>query len=289
MSKHHHHHDTEPDWEALGAHLEREAGLHASYHDQAARWLHDLTDGKATRILDVGSGPGVFACRLAGHFPHADVVAVDQGHGLLDRARRRAAEHGLADRLTTLQADLPEQFDTLGTADLIWTSNVVHHLGDQQAALNGLAARLRPGGVLAVAERGLPFRFLPRDIGQGRPGLQARIDAALEDWFTAMRDQTPDTAQAHEDWPAMLTEAGLTPTGTRTFLTDLPAPLPPAAREHLHAHVTRLHEVLADRLDPADHAVLGDLLDGDSRTSILTRPDAFYLSANTVHTARTPS
>lgn len=280
------HHGEDFDWEALGGHLEREAELHLPFVERAAEWLRELRGGDpAGRILDVGSGPGVAACVLGHAFPEAEVVAVDQADGLLERVRARAGALGLTGRVETRRADLPDDFEQLGAADLIWTGNVVHHLGDQQAALDALAARLRPGGLLAVVERGLTLRFLPRDIGIGRPGLQARLDAALEDAFAGMRAELPGSTAVVEDWPAMLDRAGLTRSGTRTFLTDHPAPLGEEAREFLHAHVTRLCERLGDRLDATDRATLERLADGDAAEGVLRRPDAFFLTATTLHTA----
>ncbi|MCB5912345.1 class I SAM-dependent methyltransferase [Streptomyces pinistramenti] len=285
------HHTGDLDWDAMGARLEREAELHTPALDQSAAWLRELLGGEGAvagvgRVLDVGSGPGVAACRLARAFPFADVVAVDGSAGLLERAAQRAAAHHLGTRLSTHHTDLPAGFATLPATDVIWTSQAIHHLGDQAAALKALAAALRPGGLLAVAERGLPPRFLPRDIGLGRPGLQARLDAAAEDRFTVMRGQLPGATATVEDWPALLARAGLIPTGTRTFLTDLPAPLDLPAREHLHIHLTRLRDQLGEHLDTADRTTLECLIDGDARTGILWRPDAFYLAATTVHTAR---
>ncbi|MFE5580547.1 class I SAM-dependent methyltransferase [Kitasatospora sp. NPDC056531] len=272
------------DWDALAAHLEQEADLRAAAVTEAARWLSGLSgDGGVRRVLDVGSGPGVIAGLLAEVFPAAEVVAVDQSAALLDRARTRSGG-----RLGTQQADLPAEFDKLGEADLIWSGNAIHHLGDQQAALTALGARLRLGGLLAVAESGLPPRFLPRDFGLGRPGFQARLDAAHEDGFSAMRAELPDTAEEIEDWPAMLRRAGLVPSGTRTFLVDHPAPLVRPVREYLHAQLGRRHDQLAEALAPEDRATLEGLLAEDAPTGILNRPDAFYLSAMTVHTARRP-
>ncbi|GAA3397979.1 class I SAM-dependent methyltransferase [Streptomyces roseoviridis] len=271
---------------------EHEAELHAGFLADAAHWLRgllgpeDRVTAAVRRIVDVGSGPGVASCALAGAFPLADVVAVDRSDALLARAEARAAEHGLTGRITTRRAERPEEFGRLGPADLIWTGNVCRHLGDQQAALRALASALRPGGLLAVAERGLPPRFLPRDIGIGKPGLQARLDAALEERFAAARARLPGATSVVEDWPCLLASAGLVPTGSRTFLIDFPAPLDLAARRHLHTRLSRLLDDLGDRLDLVDRLTVEQLLDGDACTGILWRPDAFYLTAVTVHTAR---
>ncbi|MFD5918754.1 class I SAM-dependent methyltransferase [Kitasatospora sp. NPDC058201] len=279
---HHQGPGTDFDWDALAAHLEREAELQAPAVTEAAHWLRGLLDGVAVdRVLDVGSGPGVIAGLLADAFPSAQVVAVDQSAALLDRARARSDG-----RITTQQADLPDDFTALDAADLIWSANAIHHLGDQQAALTALAGALRPGGLLAVVERGLPARFLPRDLGLGRPGLQARLDAANEDTFSGMRAELPGSVAVVEDWPAMLAAAGLVPSGTRTFLADRPAPLDGPAREYLHVSLAQRRDQLAEQLDADDRAVLDALLDPEAPTGILTRPDAFYLTAVTVHTAR---
>ncbi|WP_349307909.1 MULTISPECIES: hypothetical protein [unclassified Streptomyces] len=160
----------------------------------------------------------------------------------------------------------------------------MHHLGDQQGALNALAGVLRPGGLLAVAEGGLPMRFLPRDIGIGRPGLQARLDAAQEHWFEIMRAEVPGSTTVVEDWPAMLSRAGLTRVGSITSLLDLPAPLGETARAFLHAQLTRLRATMSDSLDVEDRTTLDVLLDPAAPEGILRRPDAFLLSATTVFT-----
>ncbi|WP_369203714.1 methyltransferase [Streptomyces sp. PU-14G] len=276
----------EPDWEALAEHLEREAELGMPFLEEAAAWLHDLTGSReVTRVLDLGSGPGVSTTALAHAFPGAETVAVDSSPQLLERARARAAREGLAPRITLRTAELPDDVPGLGTAELIWTSNVVHHLGDQRAALETFADALRPGGVLAVRERGLPTRCLPRDIGFGRPGLQARLDAVEEDWFTAMRAELPGHTRTVEDWPALLVAAGLTPTGSRTFLTDHPAPLDPVARAHVRARLERVRTALADSLEAEDLTTLDALLDDTSPEGVLRRPDVFFLTATTVHTA----
>ncbi|MET9888224.1 class I SAM-dependent methyltransferase [Streptomyces sp. NPDC006430] len=293
----HHHTHTDIDWEVMATRLETDAELHLPALRRTAAHLGELRRPPTTvrRVLDVGSGPGVMTCVLAETFPDADTVAVDGAPGLLDRTLARAERLGLGDRVTARHAELPGGLDGdeghghgeprgLGTADLIWSSRAVHHLGDQQGALNALARLLRPGGLLALAEGGLPTRFLPRDIGIGRPGLQARLDAVQEHWFAIMRAELPGSIRVVEDWPAMLGRAGLGHISSRTFLLDLPAPLGGAARAFLHAHLTRLREIASDFLDAEDRTTLDVLLDPETPEGVLQRPDAFLLSATTVFT-----
>ncbi len=280
---HGHGHDTELDWAAMADLLEANGELHLPALRSTAARLKELV-GHAERILDIGSGPGVMTSVFAEAFPAAEAVAVDPTPGVLERALERAERLGLRDRVSVRQAELPGL--GLEPADLIWSSKAIHHVGDQQAALNELAAALRPGGVLAIAEGGLPMRFLPRDIGSGRPGLQARLDAVQEYWFDAMRAELPGSASVIEDWPAMLAKAGLTDTGSFTTLLELPAPLTDAARAHLHANLTRVNDAMSESLDEDDRQTVALLLDPEAPEGILHRPDAFLLTATTVYTGR---
>ncbi|WP_322110688.1 hypothetical protein [Streptomyces atratus] len=101
-----------------------------------------------------------------------------------------------------------------------------------------------------------------------------------------MRAELPGFVGEVEDWPAMLARAGLVPTGTRTFLTDLPAPLGLPAREYLRTRLARQRDQFGEHLNDEDRTALDALLHADAPTGILWRPDAFYLTATTVHTAR---
>ncbi|MFE7116984.1 class I SAM-dependent methyltransferase [Streptomyces sp. NPDC057654] len=291
--QHHHHDGAEMDWDVMGPLLEMGAEVEAPVVDQAAVWLRERAEAAGAppvrRLLDIGSGPGVGACQFARAFPEAEVVAVDGTEALLERTRARAAGLGLAERVHTRLADLPDGLDAIGDADLIWSSMTLHHIGDQQDAVERLARKLRPGGLLAVAEGGLPMRALPRDIGFGRPGLQARLDVLNDDWFTDMRAALPDAKEAVEDWPAFLAAAGLTDVRSRTFLIDLPAPLGADARAYVHATLARKGEAANELLDAEDRAALERLLDPEDPRGLLLRPDAFLLGARTVHTAVRPA
>ncbi|WP_031168096.1 class I SAM-dependent methyltransferase [Streptomyces durhamensis] len=285
---HRHDHGGTVDWATVAELLEAEAELFGPAYARALAWLgKEVTEPGL--IVDAGSGPGVIACLMAETFPGARVVAADASVPLLERARARAARLGVADRFGTLAGELPGSLAELDyPADLLWASRSLHHLGDQKAALTAFAARLAPGGTLAVLEGGLPVRWLPRDIGFGRPGLQARIDVAQEDRFARMRAELPGAVAETEDWPALLAGAGLKHTGTRSFLLDVPAPVPDRARAFVVSALARAREVHADALDAEDLATLDRLLDPADPGSAHRRPDVFVLAAHTVHRAVRP-
>ncbi|WBO62748.1 class I SAM-dependent methyltransferase [Streptomyces camelliae] len=285
---HGHAHGDDIDWAAMAEMLEAEAGLYGPVYARALAWLgKDVTEPGL--IVDAGSGPGVISCLMAETFPGARVVAADASAELLERARVRAARQGIADRFDTLTGELPDSLKELDyPADLLWASRSLHHLGDQKAALSAFGARLAPGGTLAILEGGLPARWLPRDLGFGRPGLQARLDVAQEDRFARMRAELPGSVAETEDWPALLGAAGLKHTGTRSFLLDVPAPVPDRARAFVAAALTRSRDVLGGALDAEDRATLDRLLDPADPVSVHHRPDVFVLAAVTVHRAVRP-
>ncbi|MCI2422037.1 methyltransferase domain-containing protein [Saccharopolyspora sp. K220] len=271
------------DWAAMADMLEFEGEAHSPYVRQA---LEELDHLRPRRVLDIGSGPGVAACRLAAVFPQAEVTAVDGTPELLARAEQRAERLGV--RLRTQLAEFPAGLADLGPADLVWSGQAVHHVGDQQGALDQLAELLEPGGVLAIVEGGLPTRWLPGDLGFGRPGLQARLDAVLADRFNQMRAELPCSVSVVEDWPGMLRTAGLAEARSKTFLVDHPAPLSDGLREWVRQTLARYRAGLGEHLDAGDVATLDRLLDPADPASVDQRADLFVLTAKTVHFGRRP-
>lgn len=104
------------------------------------------------QVLDLGTGTGAVALRVAGQHPDVTVVGVDPDPEMLDRARRKAADervrvafqHGFAE-------DLPFEDDQF---DRVLSSLALHHVhGDGvQTAAAEIRRVLKPGGVVLIAD-----------------------------------------------------------------------------------------------------------------------------------------
>ena len=216
------------------------------------------------------------------------LVLVDLVPELLAAAQEAAVAAmgvGGAVNVRTHQADVadPGSFGGLPDADLVWASNVVHHVPDQGAAVTRLAGLLAPGGCLALSEGGLSMRCLPWDVGVGEPGLQDRLIAAHGTWFQGMRADMTGAVRMPTGWNRVLGAAGLSGVTAFSYLVDVPAPLSEAGQDAVVSWLTWMTHGTADLLSPDDLAALHRLLDPADPAYVARRDDVFMLKASTVH------
>jgi SAM-dependent methyltransferase len=281
MSHHHHHDDADGEAE-LAELLDLDAEVFRSYWTEALTLVEQAAGSDARRILDLGAGTGTGAIALAQRFADAEVVAVDASEQMLQRIRSKAGDLGLAERVRTVQADLDLGWPVPGPLDVSWASMSLHHLAEPDRVLAEIFTATRPGGVLAVAEFTDQVRFLPDDLGIGRPGLEARCLALLK------AEQAHSMPEIGTDWPARLAAAGFTLLGERSFeLTADPA-VPSATVALVRGWLRRLRSRLADRLSAEDAQGLAALLDGDGPHSLGRRTDLDARGIRTVTLGRRP-
>jgi len=270
----------EIDWAARGRDLRAGADLEAPLTDAVAGHLLSLV-GSAPSAADVGTGGGGMArshARLG-----ARVDAVDRVAELLQQLLQQLDEPGVR----AVPGELMALARPASGYDVVWAAAVLHHLPDQQVGVDHLASLLAPGGVLAVSEGGLPVRTLPRDLGVGRPALETRLDAAQAVWFEEqVRAGQPRMTY---DWSTSLRRAGLAEVTSRTWLTDLPAPLGGLARRWVADRLTAARRRLGCHVAAEDVATLDRLLDEDDEMWVGRREDIFILSPRCVHLGRRES
>lgn len=292
---HKHTHDN-IDWPARLSSLRRADELDARFDRDVAERLVALlgVDAKPV-IVDIGSGGG----GMSAAFAHAlaargggRVVLSDAVDELLDPASTlvREVAAGTSVTVDAVRADAASDrlVDDLPPADLVWASRVVHHLPDQQAAIDELARVLAPGGWLALGEGGLATRCLPWDLGIGDPGLGNRLTAARDDWFVGMRADMPGVRSLPVGWNKALEAAGLTEVFSFSYVIDHPAPAPETVRLSVVDWIAWLADVGEDRLTATDRDTVARLLDPADEAYAGARDDVFILGASTVYLGRKP-
>lgn len=237
---------------------------------------HLAGDHPVRDILDIGAGTGTGTFALLNRFPEATVTAIDTSDEMLRHLRESAARHHLADRVHPLRADLDEGWPITTPADLVWASSSMHHMADPDRVLRDIHATLRPGGLLTMIEMERMPRFLPDDLGFGRPGMEDRCHTLLDEARTA------HLPHIGSDWPSRLTAAGFTILESRDLAVDIPSPLPETAIRYAYATLSRVRSALADRLSPDDVAALDALLTKDGPQALHTRTDLRVHSTRSV-------
>jgi len=146
------------------------------YTEQVLPWL---PPGGA--VLEIGPGPGLLLAQLAGRYSLA--VGLDLSPSMLQEARRRLRRADLPVRL--VQGEATRLPFAAGSFDAIATTFTFSAIPDGPTALGEMARLLRPAGVLALVDAGIPGDGNP--IGTGLARLWTMFGDFLRDEAALMR------------------------------------------------------------------------------------------------------
>ena len=125
------------------------------FHDHSDEIGRSLWDGEEpvadTHILELGCGPGFYACRFAEKYPKVRTTGIDLSRNLLSRARTRAAQMRLTNAGLHL-ADVHALPASIGTVDAIVISRLFLVVPNRDSVMREVFRVLRPGGKCFVAE-----------------------------------------------------------------------------------------------------------------------------------------
>ncbi|GAA4328310.1 trans-aconitate 2-methyltransferase [Variovorax defluvii] len=157
--------------------LDWSPALYRRYEDERTRPAQELLArvplAGASRVVDLGCGPGNSTELLVRRFPGAEATGTDNSEPMLASARERLpqARFELSDIATWQPAQAP---------DLIYANASLQWVPDHETLIPRLFASLAPGGVLAVQmpdNREEPTHRLMREVAAEAPWAQAIGDA----------------------------------------------------------------------------------------------------------------
>jgi demethylmenaquinone methyltransferase/2-methoxy-6-polyprenyl-1,4-benzoquinol methylase len=141
----------------LGPTYDRYARLFSFGQDPRwRRFLVSRVPASATRVLDVASGTAAVAIQLAWAMPERTVVGIDQSPEMLAAGRARIARAGLGDRVELREGRAESLPFADGEFDALTFTYLLRYVDDPLATMRELARVVRPGGVIAMQEFGLP-------------------------------------------------------------------------------------------------------------------------------------
>lgn len=162
-------------------------------------WKKQVTghfDGqKDLKILDVGTGPGFFACIMSEE--GQNVTGIDYSAGMIETAKKNAAKLGVQPTLLVMDVNhlafADETFDAIVTRNVTWT------LEHPEDVYRELLRILKPEGILLIYDANWHRHLFDEELGR-------KVKEREEDYF---RKYGKREVVANES-PAFLETAPLT-------------------------------------------------------------------------------
>lgn len=199
------------DWAAtydqtIAKEVEEYSGM--PYAEVLRRVCEAAAPAQGQQVLDIGTGTGALALRLAHESRVSQVVGIDPTAGMLSRATANAERAGLRERVHFEQAPAERLPFAEASFDLVVSSIAMHHTNVRRS-LAEIARVLRPGGRLAIADMGSNPRWGSALSIIVIPLLAMYYLVSKRSW-SMMRAEVAGFRQlfTREQWEAMLRSAG---------------------------------------------------------------------------------
>lgn len=137
-------------------------GLHRRWRDKALRYC--AQNGEPRRVLDIATGTGDVAFRMAELWPDAVIKGVDLSPGMLEIASGKLAgkDPDIVRRVSFATADCLDLDEKDDSYDLVTVAYGVRNFARLEQGYREMLRVLRPGGTLCVIELSCPPKGLAR-------------------------------------------------------------------------------------------------------------------------------
>ena len=121
---------------------------------------------KPEKIMDLATGTGDLAIKLAQAMPKAKIMGVDLSENMLAVAAEKVRRKGLDDHIVLYQGDAENLEVADGVLDVVTVAFGVRNFGNLEKGLSEIMRSLRSGGHIVVLEFSTPRNFLVRKCYQ---------------------------------------------------------------------------------------------------------------------------
>ena len=183
-----------------------------------ARAVATVAACRPLHIVDIATGTGDMAIKLAHAMADAHITGIDLSQGMIDIGRRKIADAGLTDRIELRVDDCLDSSLPAGCADAVTVAYGVRNFADLEAGYRAMLAMLRPGGTLCVLELSTPqsplvlpfYKFYTRCIIP----IMGRTVSHDSNAYTYLPQSIAAVPQG-DDMLALMRRAGFTDTAVR--------------------------------------------------------------------------
>jgi SAM-dependent methyltransferase len=233
-----------------------------------------LTPGM--RVLDAGCGTGEALQWLRDAVGNdGTVIGLDLAAAHVIAARGSAAAQTLIVQADVLKPPLAD-----AALDLIWCVNTINHLRDPVIGIERLAALLRRGGRLALAQSSL----LPDMYFAWDSRLERVINDAVRQYYRDRYRLEERDLTAIRSMVGVLRKANMSNVRARTFMIERVSPLSASDEAYLLEAIFQntWNERLRPYLSDEDYQEISRLCDPLSPTFALHRPDFHFMQTFSV-------
>jgi len=158
-------------------------------------------------IVDVGTGTGNLAVRIAARYPKSRVLGVDISKGMIAEARAK----GDRMRLTNIRFGTGSAENLrMERADFVVSALTFHHVKNKRRAVSNIYSRLARGGKLVIGDWFEPDERYKKEVSQLRRQKPELADEFDRSWEEALEGMRGKYAEEHpKEYPVSQMKLGL--------------------------------------------------------------------------------
>jgi len=181
------------------------------------RWLTNNIikeiDREDCDIIDVGTGTGNLAIRLATKYPKSRILGVDISKGMVNEAKAKCKRMGITN--VRFKISSVEKLRT-GRTDFVVSALVFHHIKEKGKVISNFYESLSENGKLVIGDWFEPTKHYKKEIGALRrknPKMAKEFDRSWKDSLKGMsrkygKEHPKEYHVSQTDLAVIMKEAG---------------------------------------------------------------------------------